>query len=380
MSGIHSNYDSVCFIYGMFRYGQCYFFGMLATATVFKSPFRRASMLRLGYVRLLDAAPLIVAESLGLFREADLDVSLSREAGWATIRDKLALGELDVVQALSPFPFTMRLGIGVAPTDVVAGMVLSCNGNAITLSSDLLEEGIEDGKSLARYIRHGYRPRKLALGVVSLYSSHHFMLCRWLESAGIDPKKDVVIIVLPPEQMVRNLASGNIDGFSVGEPWNSIAVEDECGWCPTTSSQIYEPYPEKVLATTERFLAYRPQEYHRMIQVLIKACEFCADAANRPRLLEILSSSQYLDCSSEALSNALGGSFPLGAGRDYNGTFIHFSGSDINRPDARRAEVVWEDFRRYTANDKARSASSSMIAKAYREDLYEQALSGQTDF
>ena len=207
---------------------------------------RRTPSVRLGYVRLLDAAPLIVADSLGMFREAGLDVELSREVGWATIRDKLAFGELDVVQALSPLPFVMRLGLGVAPTEVLTGMVLNCNGNAITLSSHLREEGVEDGDSLRRHIKRGYRARKLALGVVSLYSSHHFILCRWLEQHGINPQEDVIITVLPPEQMVRNIAAQNIDGCCVGEPWNSMAVEEGLGWCPATSVEIANGYPEKV--------------------------------------------------------------------------------------------------------------------------------------
>jgi hypothetical protein len=158
---------------------------------------------RLGYVRLLDAAPLIVASSLGMFRQAGLNVELSREAGWATIRDKMAFGDLDVTQALSPLPFAMQLGIGVAPSKVITGMVINCNGNAITLSQQLRDEGVVDGDSLRRYIRSGYRSRKLVLGVVSLYSSHHFTLCRWLEQHQIDPQQDVIIAVLPPEQVLR---------------------------------------------------------------------------------------------------------------------------------------------------------------------------------
>ena len=129
-----------------------------------------------------------------MFREAGLDVKLVREVGWASIRDKLAFGELDVAQALSPMPFVMQLGVGVAKTPVFTGMVLNCNGNAITLSK-LQEEGVEDGDCLRRYIKQGYRTRKLVLGVVSRYSSHHFILCRWLESHGIKPHEDVIISV-----------------------------------------------------------------------------------------------------------------------------------------------------------------------------------------
>ena len=108
----------------------------------------------------------------------------------------------------------------MAPTDVVTGLVLNCNGNAITLSTRLRDEGVNDGASLRRYTKNTYGARKLVFGVVSLYSSHHYILCRWLEEQGIRPHVDVIITVLPPEQMVRNILANNIDGYCVGEPWN----------------------------------------------------------------------------------------------------------------------------------------------------------------
>jgi ABC-type nitrate/sulfonate/bicarbonate transport system substrate-binding protein len=338
---------------------------------------RRSASIRLGYVRLLDAAPLIIADSLGMFRDAGLDVELSREVGWATIRDKLAFGQLDVVQALSPLPFVMQMGINVAQTDVLTGMVLSCNGNAITLSRQLREEGIEDGSSLRRYIKNGFRPRKLVFGVVSMASSHHFILCRWLEQHGINPHKDIIISVLPPEQMVRNLAAENIDGFCVGEPWNSLAVEEGIGWCPATSEEISSDYPEKVLATTERFYAYRGSEYLTMVEVLCRACAYCDDVGQRRELLNILSRSEYLNCSPKTLSHALSGSFPKGYGDIYTGTFIRFSGGGLNCPDIQRATSVYEDLIRFmpSAVPTADAASKKMISRVYRASIYEQATS-----
>lgn len=330
--------------------------------------------IRLGYVRLLDAAPLIVADSFGMFRDAGLNVELAREVGWATIRDKLAFGDLDITQALSPMPFVMQLGIGVLRTKVISGMVMSSNGNAITLSSQLRKEGVEDGESLRRYIKTGFRPRKLVLGVVSLYSSHHFMLCRWLESHRIDPKDDVLITVLPPEQVIRNLRSGNIDGFCVGEPWNSLAVEEEFGWCPATCQQIANGYPEKVLATTERFYSYRPDEYLRMIEVLHRACEICDAPEQRDDVLKILSKSHYLNCSPALLAHALSSSFPMGAGKTAEGPFLRFSGDDVNRPDRERAKQVLNDLSRYISHVKLAEITRTLISRVYREDIYDQAM------
>ena len=336
---------------------------------------KQTPAIRLGYVRLLDAAPLIVAKEKGLFRDADLDVELTREVGWATIRDKLAFGHLDVTQALSPLPFVMQMGIGVTPTKVFSSMVLSCNGNAITLSTKLREEGVEDGESLRRYIKRGYRPRKLVLGVVSLYSSHHFMLCRWLESHQLDPKEDVIIAVLPPEQVFRNLVAGNIDGFCVGEPWNSMAVEACEGWCPATSEQIASGYPEKVLATTERFYNYRPDEYVRMIEVLHEACAYCETEQQHDEILSVLSQPRYLNCTPQIAKHAFSSHFPLGFERVAEGPFLSFHGAGVNRPDRKRAKMILDDLIRYRPAEKPLSIPRTLISQAYREDIYDQVMS-----
>ncbi len=335
---------------------------------------KRNSSIRLGFVRLLDAAPLIIADNLGMFRDAGLDVELSREVGWATIRDKLAFGALDAAQALSPMPFVMQMGINVAKTEVITGMVLSCNGNAITLSKQLREEGVDDGQSLRRYVKSGFHSRKPVFGVVSLSSSHHFILCRWLEQHGMTPHEDVIISVLPPEQMVRNMAAQNIDGFCVGEPWNSLAIEEEIGWCAATSSEISNAYPEKVLATTERFYTYRGEEYIRMIQVLREACAFCDNSEQRKEMLNILSKPEYLNCSPKTLSHAFTGEFPKGYDQVASGDFIRFSGDHLNCPDLERATLVYEDIIRFLPKTEFETATRKMIPRVYRESIYEQSL------
>ena len=62
-------------------------------------PLRKA--LRLGFVPLSDCAPLVMAQELGLFRKYGLCVTLSRELGWATIRDKITHRELDAAHTVA---------------------------------------------------------------------------------------------------------------------------------------------------------------------------------------------------------------------------------------------------------------------------------------
>src|SRR5438094_8520087 len=94
-------------------------------------PTRR---LRAGFLALTDAAPFVVAAELGLFARHGLRVELSREIGWATIREKILYGELDAAPAPAPMLWATQLGLGCPATDVLTALVLSLNGNAITLS------------------------------------------------------------------------------------------------------------------------------------------------------------------------------------------------------------------------------------------------------
>src|SRR5687768_8276005 len=92
----------------------------------------RSLPVRVGFLPLTDVAPLVVAHELGIFARHGLNVELSRQVGWATIREKLVYGELDAVHAPAPMLWDIQLGIGSAPCPVLTSFVLNLHGNAIT--------------------------------------------------------------------------------------------------------------------------------------------------------------------------------------------------------------------------------------------------------
>ena len=182
--------------------------------------------LRLGFLALTDAAPLVVAQELGLFADHGLRVQLGREVGWATIRDKVAFGELDAAPAPAPMLWATQLGLGGAPMAVCTGLVLNLHGNAITLSERLWTAGVRDAATLRAEALSRRGEKKLTFGIVFPFSHHHLLLRQWLQAARLDPERDVRIAVVPPAQMFRNLAAGTLDGYCVGEPWNTLAVQE----------------------------------------------------------------------------------------------------------------------------------------------------------
>jgi nitrate/nitrite transport system ATP-binding protein len=187
--------------------------------------------LEIGFIPLTDCAPFVVAHEKGFFQKHGLtDVHLVRTPNWKVLDQSIASGQIDAAQMLAGMPIAMTLGAGMTgkPVPIRTSMVLSRNGNAITWSKQLYDQGVRDLASIKAYIESD--PDRLhTLGMVYPSSMHNLMLRYWLASGGIDPDRDVNLTVTPPPQMVSNLRTGNIDGYCVGEPWNSRAVYEGLG-------------------------------------------------------------------------------------------------------------------------------------------------------
>src|SRR5438552_12627263 len=248
--------------------------------------------LRVGFVPLCDCAPVVMAQELGLYEKFGLRVRLHREVGWATVRDKVIYRELDAAHALAPMVFAASLGAGSAQTECVSGLVLSINGNAITLAQSIWDAGVRDGGSLRRW--SAQRGQPLVFGIPFLYSSHHFLLRLWLGSHGLVLGRDVLLAVVPPPQMPSNLKAGHLDGYCAGEPWNSVATLGRFGWRAATSMDIAPSHPEKALMARRDFSEWRAEEHQRLIAALAEACRFCAAPENAERIIETLAQRQYL--------------------------------------------------------------------------------------
>ena len=294
---------------------------------------RSQRRLRLGFIALTDAAPLIAAQELGLFARYHAQVELRREVGWATVRDKIIFGELDAAQAPAPLLWSAQLGLGGPRCDVLTALVLNLHGNAITLSSRLHAAGVRTASTFRAEALRRHGESRLTLGIVYPFSSHHLQLRQWLIAAGLDPDKDVRIVVVPPAQMFRNLAAGTLDGYCAGEPWGSVAVQAGQGWCPTWSARQSPGHVEKVLMVRAGFDRDQTGEHLALVAALNDACAWCDEMSNRPQLAEWLAEPRYLDVSAQTILPALLGRFDNGAGQIEDVADFHiFSRGGANVP------------------------------------------------
>jgi len=275
--------------------------------------------LKVGFIPIIDCAPVVLAEELGAFERQGLDVEIRREVSWANVRDKLALGLLDASHILAPLPLALTLGIDSVNVPLVNVMTLQLNGNALTLSQALWREIEEaapelaakgpplDARAIAAVVakRAAAGRPQLVLASVFPYSVQHYMVRLWLSSGGLDPDRDVRLTIVPPPHTVAHLSGGVIDGYCVGEPWNQQAQALGIGRIVLTGPDIWKGMPEKVLGTTEAFAEKNPGTLRALIKALLEAAQWLDDPANRAEAARVLSQPRYLNMPAEVMQRTL---------------------------------------------------------------------------
>ena len=331
--------------------------------------------LRLGFVPLADCAPLVAAQELDLFGKFGLRVELSRELGWAGVRDKINQGELDAAHALAPMPAAATLGLGSPPCACVSALVLNLNGPAITLANDLWKRGVRDGRSLREEIVRARGAKQFTFGAVFPFSSHRHLLRRWLAVHGIDPERDIRIVTVPPPQMAALLKAGHLDGFCAGEPWNSAAVQSQAGWIVAAGAQIDPLHPEKVLMVRADFAAERGGEHVALVAALLEACEFCDEPRNHDQLIRWLARPEYVGVDEALLRPGITGAMDWGHGLTYNRPdFCIFHRHDANEPTGYKTAWVLDLLRAGGFCSEPSAINFAFARQIFRPDVFDSAV------
>ena len=321
---------------------------------------------RLGMVRLTDAAPLVLAQTKGLFAAEGLDVRLQVEPSWANVADKLAWGLLDGAVLPQPLAIAMVLGLRSPATPLIVPAGLSLNGNAITLARHLAEPVLAGGRPTAQRaaerLRHAITgPGRPRLAVVHAFSTHDLLLRLFLEQGGIDPETEIDIVVVPPADMVAALAAGQIDGFCAGAPWGAVAARDGVGRTVAVTSGLWRNHPEKCLAVREGWAEANPDALGALVRAVLRAGQSCDRVAAAPALAALLAEPGWVGVPAPLIAASLAGG--IGGEVDRSVFSGHFAG--VPFPDHAR----W--FVRQTARWRAMPEGAEALAAAcYRPGVY----------
>jgi ABC-type nitrate/sulfonate/bicarbonate transport system substrate-binding protein len=340
-----------------------------------------------GFMPLLDSALLVAAKEKGFAEAEGIDLQLMRETSWANIRDRLAVGHFQVAHVLAPMPIACNLGLTPLTAPTIAPMALGLGGNAVTVSTRVWHamaghgakpdlDPAAAGQALRAVVveRAAQAKPPLRFAVVHPYSGHNFELRYWLAACGIDPTRDVEIVIVPPPLMPDALASETIDGYCVGEPWNTASAMLGHGRVVTVKAAIWRSSPEKVLSAGARWAEENPASLSALLRAVCHAAEWCGDTANHEELAAMLSGKAYLDRPANWLMPALSGRLPVSA---HDLVLVE----DFFIPFAKAATFPWKSHALWFYSQMVRwgqvahtHANAAIARESYRPDLYRAAL------
>jgi nitrate/nitrite transport system substrate-binding protein len=272
---------------------------------------------KVSFIALTDCSSVVMANHLGLDKKYGVKIIPTKEASWASIRDKLVNGENDISHILYGLMYGLQMGIGGQQKDMSLLMSLNNNGQAITLSKALYQKGVTDGASLKSLIDKEKRDYTFAQTFPT--GTHAMWLYYWLANYGINPFKDVKIITVPPPQMVANMRSGNMDGYCVGEPWNARAIIDGIGFTAITTQAIWQDHPEKALGTTSDFAKKFPNTCRAVTAAILEAGKYIdSSISNKHLTAGVVSATSFVNTDSNVIQDRMMGRYTNGIGKTWD--------------------------------------------------------------
>ena len=364
--------------------------------------------LKLGFIKLTDCAPIVIAKEKGFFDDEGLSVEVIAQSNWKVLLDNVITGNIDGAHMLSGQPIAATIGIGTK-ADVVTPFTMDLNGNGITVSNSVWEMMQENDPELdsdtpphpisaasLKPVVDGMlaEGKKLQLGMVFPVSTHNYQLRYWLAASDIHPgfytesdvagrtDAEVELSVTPPPQMPATLEAGTIAGYCVGEPWNQQAIAKGIGVPVTTSYDIWKNSPEKVFGMTRKFVDENPLTTIALTKALIRAGKWLDETdeagkfVNREEACRILSQPNYVGADFEIISKSMTGTFTFQKTdvRDMPDFNVFFK-YDCTYP--WYSDGVWflTQMRRWGQISEAKPASwyAETVKKVYLPDIYMQA-------
>ena len=275
--------------------------GALTAMAQDKAPLEKKD-LKIGFIPITCATPLIMAGPLKFYEQQGLNVTLNKTAGWALIRDKMLNKEHDASHFLSPMPLAISMGLGSVAQPMNVATIQNINGQAITLANKHKDK--RDPKQ--------WKGFKFAIPFD--YSMHNYLLRYYLAEHGLDPEADVQLRVVPPPEMVANLRADNIDGFLAPDSICQRAIYDGVGFLHILSKEIWDGHPCCSFTASREFMTQMPNSYAALVRAILEATAFASKAENRKEIAETIASPNYLNQPPIVVEQALTGTYADGLG------------------------------------------------------------------
>lgn len=261
--------------------------------------------LRIGFIPITCATPIIMSEPLGFYKKYGFNAEVVKMPSWGAVRDSAIAGELDAYHMLAPMPIAMTLGLGSTSFGVKLASIENINGQAITVANKY--QGQINGPADFK----GFN-----IGVPFPYSMHNLLLRYYLATGGIDPDKDVKIRAVPPPDSIAQLVAGDIDAYLMPDPFNQRAVYEEAGFIHMLTKDLWDGHPCCAFAASDNWIDANPNTFRALNKSIIEAAGYASDPANRPEIARAISERAFLNQPVEVVEAVLTGNFEDGLGNN----------------------------------------------------------------
>jgi bicarbonate transport system substrate-binding protein len=282
-----------------------------------------AKTISLGFIPILEAAPLVIGVEKGFFAKHGLEVKLSKQANWGAARDNVVLGSagggIDGGQWQLPMPQMISEGAltnGKKVPMVILAMLMS-QGNGIA-AAETVKEGnlsVDLAKSSPGFFEtfNQKEGRKFRAAYTFPKANQEFWIRWWLAAGGVDPDKSVELLTVPTPETLQGMRNGSMEAFSTGDPWPSRIVRDKIGYLAATTSQMWPVHPEEYLAVRADWVDKHPKAAVALLKGLIEAQMWLDKPENKAEAAAILSSRKWYNVPKEILEESLKGQYKIGA-------------------------------------------------------------------
>jgi nitrate/nitrite transport system substrate-binding protein len=301
-----------------------------------------SSPIKIGFISLTDCASIVMAKELGFDKRRGIEIQPIKMASWPATRDALVNGDIDAAHCLFSMPFAVATGVGGNPSQaskLKIAMMLNQNGQGLTLKKDWAAAGYGNLKK-AKAVMNGGKDATFAMTFPG--GTHDIWLRYWLLAMGI-PMSVPKIIPIPPPQMVANMKVNAMDGYSVGEPWNGVGAQQGIGFTAMATQDIWQHHPEKALVVNSDFASGRKADLKKVMGAVLEASKWLDFTFNREETGDTLGRPEYVNASSDVITDRLNGRYDLGAGlgtRKFSGDQMRFHrGGQVNFP--RKSHAIW---------------------------------------
>lgn len=358
-----------------------------------------STKITLGYIPIVEAAPLIIAQEKGFFAKYGMtEVTIAKQANWGSARDNVEIGSagggIDGGQWQMPMPYLISKGL-ITKNSVQIPMYvlaqLNTQGNGIAIATKHQGKGLgltldQAAQDYIKGLKKADTPFKAAFTFPKV--NQDLWIRYWLAANGINPDEDVELLTVPAAQTVANMKTGSMDGFSTGDPWPLRIVKEEIGFMSALTAEIWKDHPEEYLAIRSDWVDKHPKATQALLAGLIEAQQWCDKREHRAELVAIVSGRNYFDVSPEVLTDPYEGKYVMGDGKpdidDFKSSPLYWKDDLGNVSYPYKSHDLWfltESIRWGFLPTKTLADKNTLIDKVNREDIWKKAakLAGVAD-